>query len=458
MVKHVVVGIILLVCSSWAVADGAARQAAPNRRNDALPGASQVTIYDADSRHLWNRLYAALFVRTTDDGQSYCLDDLDPLLWPSSTYLLTEPRHGLILSLLDEFSDKHGENLISQPLKRALFQHDLWTIFDWLADPDAEHVAARARFMAQRRALGNRLAPIIHRLALSADQIKSLPDTYRVALASEAYPARHDPAHAENAFLPSDLFDANGPWVHFQTEGGQPYPFGKPTALVHTFFVSGRSTFFVFMNLPGGRQATLDYMQKVNSFPPDVSPHTREKPLLTSNSGALPPPTGAQFALVRQMMLIDKTGKMRPTRLIESVQIRVVRGNVEKDSDFYEFTLHRKDLFDGKGLRAANSNEATIPVFNVRDEDVLDLPRQTRQLREAVSKAGLKGPVTENLRFGCIACHTQSGIASVSNFFHDKVPGLTASERDKEVDRAIRWKGEKFNWGLFEGLTENREK
>ena len=455
----IILSVAVILPLAWfpgRVHDNVLRAAEPSQSKPASSsGPSKVAVYDADPGHLWNRLYAALYVRTTDDGQSYGQDDLDPFLWPSSTYLLTEPRHGQILALLNEFLDKRGDNLITQPLKRAFFQNDLWAIFDWLADPDAEHVEKKARFIAERQTLRNRLAPIIRRLALSDKQIETLPDNYRVALASGAYPARQDAAHTEKAFLPRDLFDGHGPWVHFQNGDGKPHPFAKPTALTHVHFVGGRSTFFVFMNLPGGRQATLDYMQKLNTFPPDASPHTREKRLLTSNAGAMPPPSGTQFAMVRQMMLVDDKGKMRPTRLIESVQIRVVRGNIEKESDFYEFTQHRKELFDGKGLRAVKSDEVTIPVFNVRDEDVLDLPRSVRQMREAAVKG--EGPVTENLRFGCISCHTRSGIASVSSFFHDRPPGLTASERGPEVERVIRWKGEKFNWGLLQGLaTEPR--
>ena len=440
---------------SGIVADeGTLGTADPSQLKPASPsGPSRVAVYDADPEHLWNRLYAALYVRTTDDGRSYGQDNLDPFLWPSSTYLLSEPRHGQVLAILNEFLEKRGENLIAQPLKRALFQHDLWAVFDWLADPDAEHVEKRARLLAERRALRDRLAPIIHRLALSVEQIEMLPDNYRLAPAFGAYSAKHDPAHAEKAFLPPDLFDGNGPWVHFQTEGGKPYPFGHPTALTHVFFVGGRSTFFVFMNLPGGRQATLDYMQRVNAFPPTAGPQGR---LLTSGSGALPTPSGTQLALVRQIMLIDDKWKMRPTHLLESVQIRVVRGNIERESDFYEFKLHRKELFDGKGLRPVNSDEVTIPVFNVRDEDVLDLPHAVRLVREAAVKG--EGPVTENLRFGCMSCHTQGGIASVSSFHHDTPPGLTASERGNEVERVIRWKGEKFSWGLLEGLAADGEK
>ena len=58
----------------------------------------KVAVYDADPEHLWNRLYAALYVRTTDDGQPYGQDELDPLLWEDSTYLLKEPLYNRFLA------------------------------------------------------------------------------------------------------------------------------------------------------------------------------------------------------------------------------------------------------------------------------------------------------------------------------------------------------------------------
>jgi len=440
--------------------DGTAKAAAADQTKPASPSNPfKVAVYDADPEHLWNRLYAALYVRATGDDQSHGQDELDPLLWENSTYLLTEPRYQQVLGLLNEFLDRRGEELIAHPLKRALLQHDLWAVFDWLADPVVEHVSTTARLGAERRALRNRLAPVIRRLALSVEQIDKLPDNYNAAVASEAYPPKQDPAHPEKAFLPSDLFDAHGPWVHFQTEGGKPYPFGKPTALTHVHFVGGRSAFFAFMNLPGGRQSTLDFMQKVNASPKSEVSLASRTSGSTSNPG-LPPPSGTKLALVRQMMLIDDRGEMRPTRLIESVQIRIVNPATEKDNQFYEFTMHRKELFDSNnGLRARRSDQVTIPLFNrTHDPDLFELPNRVRMIREVAAKRVRRESITENLRFECISCHKHPEIVSANAFFHDRPPGLTASERPNEVERVIMWKGEKYQWGLLQGLTEELQK
>jgi hypothetical protein len=419
----------------------------------------KVAVYDADPGHLWNRLYAALYVRTTDDGQSHGQDELDPLVWENSTYLLTEPRYQQILGLLNEFLERRGDKFIADPLKIAVFQHDLWAVFDWLADPAVEPKVVDAG--AKRRALRNGLAPVIRSLALSVEQIDRLPDNYRVALASEAYPPRQDPAHAEKAFLPPDLFDAHGPWVHFQTGDGKPFPFEKPTALTHVYFVGGRSAFFVFMNLPGGRQSTLSFMQELNAFPKPVAHRTGGIAGLSSNPGSSPsPPSGTKLALVRRMMLIDDRGEMRLTRLIESVQIRIVNPTTGRGNDFYEFTIHRKDLFDSNnGLRASRSDQVTIPLFNhTHDADIFEVPNRVRTIRDVATKRLRERPVTENVRFDCVSCHKPHEINTASAFFHDRSPGLTASVCANEVERIMRWKREKYQWGLLQGLTEELPK
>jgi hypothetical protein len=89
---------------------------------------------------------------------------------------------------------------------------------------------AQSRSGPTSRCLRSRLAAIIRRLALSAEEIDKLPDNYGIAVASAAYPRTYDPAHAEKAFLPPDLFAANGPWVHVQTGGSKRSQFVKPTA------------------------------------------------------------------------------------------------------------------------------------------------------------------------------------------------------------------------------------
>jgi hypothetical protein len=89
-----------------------------------------VTLYDPNPQHLWNRLYAALFVREDQRGTIYGDDSLDPVLWIHSRHLLESESHVRAVHVLDEFLQTHAEKQIGDPLKRAVLQHDLWAVFD----------------------------------------------------------------------------------------------------------------------------------------------------------------------------------------------------------------------------------------------------------------------------------------------------------------------------------------
>src|SRR5262245_12977168 len=65
-------------------------------------------LYHADRDHLWNRVHAALFVRTGPDGKAYGEDRLEPLLWSDSGYLLDGPRADRAVAVLDEFDRVKG--------------------------------------------------------------------------------------------------------------------------------------------------------------------------------------------------------------------------------------------------------------------------------------------------------------------------------------------------------------
>src|SRR5262249_52735956 len=147
----------------------------------------------------------------------------------------------------------------------------------------------------------------------------------------------------------------------------------------------------VFMNLPGGRQSTLDFMEKLNAFPtPQASGVSRTTGVTSNSELRPPPPSGTKLALVRQMMLVDDRGEMRPTRLIESVQLRIVHPMNEKANDFYEFALQRKELFNSNdGLRAGTSDQVTLPHFNrTHDRDIFEVPKRVRLIREVVVERG----------------------------------------------------------------------
>ncbi len=387
-------------------------------------------VYDRDPAHIWNRLHEALFVRAFH-GRDLGRDELDPLLWTDSRYLLVEPRHQTVLSALDEFS-RPGAQSIPDPLRRAVLQHDLWAIFDWTAEGSNEP--------AQRRALVARLARAIRSLALPADRIRSLAPNYADAVSSNEFSEEYDRHHPETPFLPPDLFRREGPWVQLSPFGG------GLMAPAHAANSSHRSAFLVFIRLPGGRAATLSYLNQLRSFPNywklSSGPGDDAVPSVELGPTVPPFPPGTAVALVRQMILIDDQGTLRPSKLTESVQLRVYRGVTAGSvspppQDGFEFRMRRAKLFASQagGLRAVRPNESEFAVFSTHGADMID-----------------RGEVSEStILTSCVQCHAAAGIHSLLSFGRRKVIPNAWDEAEATIDG----KRSSYSWGLLKGLWGN---
>jgi hypothetical protein len=410
------------------------------------PGAEQQAVgpYDPDPKHLWNRLHQALHVRLTDyrggeeqlleaEHRAYDADELDPSLWHHARYLLNGPGRKPALAVLDEFLRKNGERLVGDPLKKALLQRDLWAVFDWCAEPAWETYSKKAdQFRTERRALATRLAPVIRRLALTVDQIKALPDNYAAALAANTFPAGFDTKNPDKPFLPPDLWQRKGPWVLLGDRGN------RPLAHTHLRFFGGRSAFFVFLRLPGGREETVKYLE--------WALQARTSPVDTPQF-----PAGTQVALVRQALLINDQGDVAPTRLTEAVQFRVFNNPKEAlwneqakpaPQSFFEIKLKRTGLLSGKGggLRAVGPADGDRAFLLFMGKNA--------------------GDGRERVLGSCRECHSNAGIQSVNSytkkFGGDFSGGPMAYGRADETERTVRWKRERFDCGLLQGLTEHR--
>lgn len=286
------------------------------------------SVYDSDPDHLWNRMFRQFYRRVAKDGTEYGMDELDPLLWYDTTYLLEGDSYQQSIQVLDEFLKSNGENLLHDPIKRAMFQHDMWAVFDWLAfQPEP--------YPIQRLALKTRLAQVIKRVALTKEQILSLPDNYAQAVGSRTFPGEFQAENPEAAFLPFDIFQADSAWVPMGRAGG-------PIAMSHTSerpFL-GRSLVLVFVRSPDGRPSTLAFIQSLNTKPQSV---------LTM---------GLDVALVRRMLLIDDQGNLILSPLIETIQIR----HFNPGQIFHEFELSRRNLFAGSAS-GLHLNEEFFLIF-----------------------------------------------------------------------------------------------
>ena len=375
-------------------------------------------VYDPDPAHLWNRVFRQFYRRTTKDGREYGSEELDPLLWFDTTYLLDGNSHQQAIQVLDEFLVTHAENLIRDPLKRAIFQRDIWAVFDWLSFQSEPHTP-------QRQALEMRLAQVIKRVALTREQIESLPNNYKQAIESNIFPANYQEDHPDAAFLPFDLLQPNSAWVPMGREGG-------PIAMAHTnsppFF--GRSVFLVFIRVPGGRTATLDFIKSLNTeHPPDLA-------------------TGSDVALVRRMLLIDDQGNLTLSPLVETIQIR----HFNPQQIFHEFELERTPLFNGFAGGFHSKNDLFL-LFSSHG-DVFE---------------GNHGPELQaTIPIICKACHSADPpisnsdnlqtILSYSRFRFplpdNQQPVLFATTWEDEAKVVTKWKINHHTWGSLKALWQ----
>src|SRR6266542_5270240 len=164
------------------------------------------SIFDSDPAHLWNRMWQMFYAVPVPAGVTVGPEELDLPVAADLGQLLHGSKHRETVALLDQFLGNRQAELVRDPLRRAVLQHDLWAVFDWVANPAGDH-------QPERRVLQERLTRIIQRLALSIEEIRALPDNYQSSLTSHAFVETYDPSRRGAAFLPPDLLKADGPWV-----------------------------------------------------------------------------------------------------------------------------------------------------------------------------------------------------------------------------------------------------
>jgi hypothetical protein len=416
---------------------------------------SAATIYDSDPNHLWNRLAETLFARcdsasNAPAGPEYGLDEPDILYWVHTDHLLTEPSHHQAIAVLDEFIQSHGEKLITDPLKRALLQRDLWELFDWTA-PTWNHAN-------ERRELQSRLAVVIRRLALTTNEIAFLPDNY---VRAEKPIMEKDPLPD----LPRGLFDTNGDWVNLA-----PANFFEEIAPAHDHGFGACAPFLVFMRAPGGRAATTNYLNRLDSFQRVWVYATNEfngntNVFLTFSRDLPQFPAGTEFALVRRMCVIDTDGNIVPTRIVVSIQKRrykAIAGPTFIDEgnnryhwkypmDFYEFRMQRARA---AALRAVSREEGDFVQFDSKGFD----PFQGNPFSADHESVNLSAG--RPLLNTCTDCHQAAGIYSVNSYVRlfspqfTEPPKLLAADPVQCIQAAIDWKRQQYDWGLLQGLWQ----
>jgi hypothetical protein len=392
----------------------------------------RTTLYHSDPKHPWNRLHEALFVRVRPDGTTYGKDRLEPLLWNDSTHLLDGPARDLAIARIEAIP--RSFQWIPDPARRAILQRDLWLVFNWLTHDGRPKDEALARALAKT----------IKRLALSETEIRDLPDNYATAAASGAFAKAYDPAKPAAAYLPPDLFQADGPWVSVGRTDGLTAPQHLREDGTNRFT---NSVFLTFLRLPAGRAATVAYLKRVTAFDeplmiPNADDASRRSLPFVPNPKLPQFPKETELALVRRALLIDSDRRVVASPLTESVQIRTMTTEppaatkqamddavanspgaarrVAATQLFQEFRLERGLLFAGKagGLRPVGPDETDLKTgFVSHPWDEFD---QARERKEKFTE----GRQLQPIRGSCHLCHALPGVYSF-NSLQDFRSGLS---------------------------------
>ena len=435
----------------------------------ALETTSRNTVYDPNPKHLWNRLNQTLFERTAADEKKYGLDELDILYWADTTNLLSGSSRREAFAVLDEFIDTHGEKLIADPVKHALLQRDLWQLFDWTTyhheRPNEFHRSFSKNFPVATHELQSRLALLLRRVALTSNEIAALPDNYATA----------DLQRLPD--LPQHLFDTNGAWVSLGLDS-----YSSNIAPTHSHNFGARSGFSVLLRVPDNRESALAYLDRLRYFartdhtwvyrtnqnPSGFTNAPRE--VLALNPATPQFPTNTEWALVRQMCLINSDGEIQLSPLVENIQVRRYRQIKRAFGDphvsmhtnivqqFFEFQIDRRNA----GLRAVTTNDTGFPFVQFMGKGMDPLEGDIRDPAnegKRMDSAKFAQPLLQT----CFSCHSDPGIFSVLSFTGfftgpDQVhpvnltpltPGLAGRD-------AIFWKKDQYSWGLLQGLWSSR--
>jgi hypothetical protein len=186
---------------------------------------------------------------------------------------------------------------------------------------------------------------------------------------------------------------------------------------VHESFFGGRSAFVVLVKAGASRDQTFKFVRQIN------------------DTGKA---SGAQVALVRRMLLIDKEGRIWLTPITESVQMR-------GEGAEREFKLDREVFLAGQTKQS---------LRRVTEDD--------RERAEIVFLGSNAGDRPTSVLKSCFHCHQGEDLNSRTQTFSARVgpmraqPRLIDSTLDDEAAKSIRWKYDQFMWGKLQGLWEGQ--
>ncbi|MEO2013993.1 MAG: hypothetical protein ABGZ53_06440 [Fuerstiella sp.] len=346
-----------------------------------LKSDASLPLFDTDANHLWNRISGAFYIRPRRlpaTGEQAAMvryeggDVIEFLAWGTTNYWSSKTVFQKVNPLLDEFLDVSGTRLISNPVKRVVFQHDIWAVYDHLIDLNNRRIGD-IETRRRRRILCLKLAKCMQQLALSAGELKQLPNTYIVAVNTGAFVARHNFDATVN-YLPHALLDNSDEWVEIDLY----YPdmhediMGRFISL-HARSFLGRSHYRIFYRFPEGRNQVVAYLKDLEDRRIDWK-HAAQFGFIRLQNDAPQIPVGTEVLLLQQMIAMDDQLKPVPTNIVESVQFRAYRNidgsgapetNTGVGMNVLDYRMKRHLLFDGLSAGGLEREPEGEPQYRV---------------------------------------------------------------------------------------------
>ncbi len=467
-----------------------------------LKSDAPLPLYDETPEHLWNRLFAVFYIRPSElparpeypkDFRE--LDEWDRklragklppgavvkrieggdvlgfLAWPKTRYYSELATFEHADKLLSEFLETRGERLITDPLKRAFFQRDLWAVFDHLVGQniarfgDADLAKRRAPVpdykiepgesqrddpaaILRRETLCSKLAAVIQRLALPKSAIQALPDNYAAAIRSGQFPARHD-FDCLPDYLPTGVLTRPDEWVEIDNASGSQHRDKAEGQLAYTSWsIRGRSYYRIFWRFPDGRRAVEDYLGYLPREGVDWEKSARQG-YIRLKSDVRQIPVGTETAIVQFMVVLDEELNPIPTRLVELAHVNVYK-NVDGTPDpqtntgrgliARQYVARRRLLFDGLKQGGLQRVADDAPTYRV----LLNSPKDWGEFGRQQSVAQT-----------CLHCHMHErdsvGVFSLKSIFchipEHGMPGVVIAMGGSgnlgtysRAERTVRWK------------------
>ncbi len=339
-------------------------------------------IYIENPDHLWNRLFAAFYMRPSnlpiEKGGKKILrieggDVIDFFGWAQTTYWAEPAVTARLNRLLDEYLEHDGSGMIDDPLRRSLLLRDMWAAYDYFIGQNIYRKGTVSE-RATREVLCRKLARVIRSLTLPNQAIHMLPDTYAKALASGRFNTTV-PLNPQHNYLPAGLLTKPDEWVEidfFQPDIHE--DLSNRFITLHTRSYRARSYFRIFYRFPEGRPQLVRYLKLLDKEGVNWK-QAAQNGFITLKEDAPQIPVGTEVALVQFMMTLNQDLQPTPTKIVESIRMRsyVSTDGSEKEvtntghgMNVMEYTLKRQLLFDNLragGLRREPDNEELYRVI-----------------------------------------------------------------------------------------------